>query len=106
MIKLLELRTEKGLSQRETAREMHVSQSTYNNWENGKTQPSIEQLIQLSAFFEVSIDYLVGIAEEYGGAKVIDGLTVEEKTLLRYYRSLESETKVAFIQFLNGCIKR
>ena len=60
MIRLLELRREKEWSQRETAKRLFVSQGTYNNWENGKTQPSIEQLIALSKLFDVSIDYIVG----------------------------------------------
>ena len=59
MIRLLELRREKEWSQRETAKRLFVSQGTYNNWENGKTQPSIEQLIALSKLFDVSIDYLI-----------------------------------------------
>ena len=60
MIRLLELRTEKELSQRDVAKKLFISQGTYNNWENGKTQPSIEQLILLSKLFDVSIDYIVG----------------------------------------------
>ena len=67
MIRLLELRQEKEWSQREVARRLFISQGTYNNWENGKTQPSIEQLIALSKLFEVSIDYLVGNTAEYQG---------------------------------------
>ena len=67
MIRLLELRQEKEWSQREVARRLFISQGTYNNWENGKTQPSIEQLIALSKLFEVSIDYLVGNTAEYEG---------------------------------------
>ena len=51
MIRLFELRTEKGLSQRQMAKELNISQGTYNNWGNGRTQLSIEQLKQLSAFF-------------------------------------------------------
>jgi transcriptional regulator with XRE-family HTH domain len=106
MIKLLELRTEKGLSQRETARQMNVSQGTYNNWENEKTQPSIEQLIHLARFFSVTVDYLIGYADEYGGANVGDGLSMDEKTVLRIFRTLPDESKTAFIQFLSGCIKK
>lgn len=64
MIRLLELRTEKEMSQREVAKRLFVSQGTYNNWENGKTQPSIEQLILLSKLFDVSIDYIVGNSED------------------------------------------
>ena len=64
MIRLFELRTEKNLSQREVAKQLYISQGTYNNWENGKTQPSIEQLIALSKLFDVSIDYMVGNAND------------------------------------------
>ena len=60
MIRLLELRTEKELSQRDVAKVFNISQGTYNNWENGKTQPSIEQLITISEYFQVSVDYLIG----------------------------------------------
>ena len=60
MIRLLELRQEKGLTQREIAKAMFVSQGTYNNWENGRTQPSIEQLVALSRFFGETVDYLIG----------------------------------------------
>lgn len=64
MIRLLELRKEKEMSQREVAKRLFVSQGTYNNWENEKTQPSIEQLILLSKLFDVSIDYIVGNSED------------------------------------------
>lgn len=64
MIRLFELRTEKELSQREIAKRLFISQGTYNNWENGKTQPSIEQLILLSKLFDVSIDYIVGNTDD------------------------------------------
>ena len=60
MIRLFELRSEKKLSQREIARIFNVSQATYNNWENARTQPSLEQLIALADFFDVSVDYLIG----------------------------------------------
>lgn len=59
MIRLLELRTREGLTQRDVAKALFVSQGTYNNWENGKTEPSIEQLIALSQFFGEPIDYIV-----------------------------------------------
>jgi len=66
VIRLFELRTEKNLSQREIAKIMNVSQGTYNNWENSNTQPSIEQLIALADFFEVSVDYLIGRTDDTG----------------------------------------
>ncbi len=66
MIRLLELRTERGLSQRDMAKICNVSQGTYNNWENCKTQPSIGQLISLAKFFGVSVDFLIGNSDDFG----------------------------------------
>lgn len=59
MIRLFELRSEQSLSQRQIAKMLNISQATYNNWENGKTEPSIEDLIKISNFFKVSVDYLI-----------------------------------------------
>ncbi len=66
MIRLLELRTERNLSQRDMAKALNISQGTYNNWENSNTQPSIEQLIALSKFFGVSVDYIIGNSDDFG----------------------------------------
>ena len=64
MIKLFELRKEKNLSQREVAKMLSISQGTYNNWENGKTEPSIDGLILISKTFGVSVDYLIDYDSE------------------------------------------
>ncbi len=66
MIRLFELRTERELSQRDMAKALNISQGTYNNWENSNTQPSIEQLIALSKFFGVSVDYIIGNSDDFG----------------------------------------
>ncbi len=100
MIRLFELRTEQGLSQRQMAKELNISQGTYNNWENERTQPSIEQLKQLSVFFAVSVDYLIGNSDEYGTIGVSDGQTEEEKCLLQRFRGMEAGARSALLEFL------
>lgn len=57
--RLKQLREEKGLSQSEVAKIMGVGSTTYLKWENGENQPT-RKLDQLSQFFNVSIDYLLG----------------------------------------------
>ncbi len=96
MIKLSELRNEKGLSQREIAKIFNVSQGTYNNWENGKTQPSIEQLVALADFFGVSIDYLVGREGE-------DGVIVKTSDDVI---NLDKESRDALYEFLKTLSKK
>ena len=95
MIKLLELRTEQNLSQRSIAKEMHVSQGTYNNWENARTQPSIEQLIALADFFDVSVDYLIGRSDEYNAlaSPARNRLSLDEQKLITSIRALSPEAK-------------
>lgn len=103
MIRLLELRTEKGLSQRNIAKELHISQGTYNNWENGKTQPSIEQLIVLADLFDVSVDYLIGHSDDYGtvGTGTAPALSSEEQKVIACFRALSSEAKKPLLDFLS-----
>ena len=58
--RLKELRTEKNLSQQELGTVVHATKMAISHWEHGHSEPSISQLILLSNFFEVSVDYLVG----------------------------------------------
>ncbi len=83
MIRLFELRMEQNLSQRELAKKLNISQGTYNNWENGKTQPSIEDMIEISKLFRVSVDYLIGNQVEEVSVKE------DESTLRKIYRSIQ-----------------
>ena len=101
MIRFFELRSEKGISQREIAKLFGISQATYNNWENGRTQPSIEQLIALAKFYDVSVDYLIGNSDDAG---IINydkpQLSDEEIQLLRAFRPLPRETKTNFLKLM------
>ena len=102
MIRLLELRTEKELSQRKMAQQLNISQGTYNNWENSNTQPSIEQLVQLAEFFGVSVDYLVGNTDDFGTVVSSRPLTREEEKILALFSSLNGEQKNALTLILEN----
>lgn len=54
-----ELRTEKGLTQKELAEKLSVSTAAVSKWENGKGFPDISILEQLSYELEISITELV-----------------------------------------------
>ena len=57
---LRELRTGRGLSQDELAEKVYVTRQAVSRWENGDTVPNTETLKLLSAFFDVSINTLLG----------------------------------------------
>lgn len=57
--KLLILRKSKGLTQEELAEYLSVSRQAIAKWESGQVYPDISNLIQISSFYKVTIDYLV-----------------------------------------------
>lgn len=56
---LKKLREEKGLTQSELGKELGISPSTVGMYEQGRRVPDVPILKKMSAFFNVSIDYLL-----------------------------------------------
>lgn len=57
--KLIDLRAQYGYSQEALAEKLHVSRQAISKWELGITLPEIENVLVISEFFDVSIDYLL-----------------------------------------------
>ena len=57
---ILELRTQKGMSQEELAEKVFVTRQAVSRWETGETVPNIETLKLLSKLFDVSINTILG----------------------------------------------
>lgn len=62
--RLKNLRENKELAQNELAKELYVNRSLICVYEKGKRLPSVDMLIKLSEFFEVSIDFLLGVKDK------------------------------------------
>ena len=58
--RLKELRLGNGLTQKQLADKLNVSQNAIYNWENGKRQPDFQTLEKLAKIFDVNIDFLLG----------------------------------------------
>lgn len=54
------LRIAIGLNQVEFAKIMGVSKQCVSNWENDNVMPSIEMLIKIADYFNVTTDYMLG----------------------------------------------
>lgn len=57
--KLYELRKGSGVSQEALARELHVSRQAISRWELGDVVPDTENVLAVSRYFGVSMDYLL-----------------------------------------------
>lgn len=57
--KIIRLRKKYGWSQEELAEKMNVSRQAVSKWEAAQTTPDLDKILQLSALFGVTTDYLL-----------------------------------------------
>ena len=62
--RIKELREERGLTQKELAKEIGVSPSSISRYERGVADFNIYVVMKLSRFFQVSSDYIFGLTEQ------------------------------------------
>ena len=58
------VRKEKGLTQKQVADGLGITEQSYQRYEYGKIVPSALVLIALADYFDVSLDYLVGRSDD------------------------------------------
>ncbi len=58
------LRMDHNLSQQKIAALLNVKQNTYSQYEIGVLNYPIDVLIKLAAFYDTSVDYLLGLTDE------------------------------------------
>jgi len=58
-----QLRLELNLSQEDIALKLGIDVSSVNRYEKNKREPEYATLLKIAAFFDVSIDYLLGGTE-------------------------------------------
>ena len=70
------------------AKDIGISSGTITEWKNGK-KPTLESLVKVSQFFEVTIDYLI-----FGTQNLPQDLSIDESRLIEVYRTLSYEDKI------------
>ncbi len=61
--RLRDLREDRDLTQKQVAKELNCSQQVYSNYELGQRDIPTDILIKLSFFYDVSVDYILGLSE-------------------------------------------
>lgn len=57
------LRKKRGFTQEKMAQLLNMGQSSYAKWENGRTEPTLKSIIELSKILDISTDYLLGVRD-------------------------------------------
>lgn len=58
-MRLKDIRKAKGISQLKLAIDLNTSQNTISRYETGQREPSINELIKIADYFNISVDYLL-----------------------------------------------
>ena len=62
--RLRDLREDRDLLQKDLAEVLQCSQVCYSHYELGKRDIPTEVLVQLAAFYQTSVDYLLGLTDD------------------------------------------
>lgn len=81
------LRIEKQLTQKKLGKYLGVSEVSVRCWENGTKSPSMSAIILLANLFNVTTDYLLGVAVDENKDNHL--LSQQETALLSNYRILD-----------------
>lgn len=102
-LRLKDLRTERGYTQKQLADAIQTTADSIYSWEKGRSQPSIETLCKLADFFECSMDYLTGREDDLGrvpiNATTNFGNSPKEKELLAVFNSLGDEYQAQILEY-------
>ena len=63
-MRLKDLREDADLTQNFVAKQLHIKQNSYSNYETGQRQIPIDALIKLAQFYKTSVDYLLELTDD------------------------------------------
>lgn len=86
---------------------MNHSITCISDWERGKREPSIDDLIRLADFFGCTVDYLIG-REAEDGVVIVSGneLSKDESALIDKLRRLDPLNKELAYQYVDFLTER
>lgn len=87
------LREERGISQKDLAKGLHITPATLSRYENNIYQPKLEFIYDMCHILDTSPDYLLGFTEQYNRSEHIqpainDMITSYEYSIVRQFRRL------------------
>ena len=96
--KIKALRKKKGVSQQELAQVIGVHLTHVSRLENGHYMPSLDVLIKLTKYFDVSADYLINNEEENYEVEIKDK-TIEER--IRLIDKMDEDERQALLKVID-----
>ena len=90
--RLADVRKDHGDTQNDLANKVHVALTTVRSWEQGRSSPSHDYLVEICRLYHVSADYLLGLTDD-------DPLFVEKRRTERFTPEERAEIR-SFEEFI------
>ena len=92
---LKQLREEAGITQKQLADCIGVSQQSINKYENHDVEPDIATLIRMADYFNTSVDFLIGHSDIRRKIEItrVYELNQDESEMIENYRRLANKQK-------------
>ena len=101
--KLFQLRSERGIYQKEIAEFLSVSVGTISNYENGVHSPDLETLCKLAGYFHVTTDFMLELTENTTSMEKLNVPMSDEHTIgsaLNTMKDLSQPSRQQMLRYL------
>jgi len=104
--RLIMLRRKRKISQEMLAEALGVTRGCVTNWERCEREPRRALINKLASYFEVSVDYLLGMEKEKDEKLMLEGL-LEQKILDISMFDVKSKMAIcSYYQYLKEQVKQ
>jgi transcriptional regulator with XRE-family HTH domain len=83
--RLRDLRRNSNISGQKLGESLGVGKTTISAWENGVNYPNQETLIKIAEYFNVSVDYLLGVPSK----KTVENVKDDDDFLVAFYGEVD-----------------
>lgn len=82
------LMMQRHMNKSDLSKAIGVSSGNLSDWANGRSQPSVEKLLKIANYFDVSLDYLCGRDDRYPDP------SSDTFELIRIYEALDKQGRI------------
>lgn len=102
---LKNLRESKALSMKDVSQGLSIPYPVYSNYEKGSNEPSLENLVSIAAFFNVSVDALLGVSvDRPTGLELITMDVIPVSEMREAIENLESHIRWLTDNYKTACL--